>query len=292
MIRNTIVLFLTLLLITVAGSCQSLPIDLSGGMHPAESAFLSDTMYEDDSLKIEIETIEYKKTNCYVARITIADPSQLRTAPAYAFDRDQTAPADAIAERVNAVLAINGDYFSYQMQSGSYLIRQGTMYLNQPMYRRDVLLIDENGDFTIIKPHKNGEPKEFDPKGEGIVNSFNFGPGMIIDGERMDPEYVGQYNFSQTKHRRCAICQVEHGKLEYVCVVADGPEENKDGGLDLQEFTDFIQTLGVQYAYNLDGGNSTVMLFGGHKINAIDQKYMRPISDIIYFATTVSGDDK
>ena len=292
MIRKTVLVFLAGLLVCAIGLCEALPIDLSGGMVPSPSAYLSDTHYEDDSLSVEIETTEYLNTTCYVARVKIKDPSQLRTAAAYAFDRDQTAPADAIADRVNAVLAINGDYCSYQIQSGSYLIRQGTMYLNQPMYRRDVLLIDENGDFNIIKPYKNGDPKEFDPTGQGIINTFNFGPGLIIDWIRLDPEYFDAYNYSLTKHRRCAICQVEHGKLEYLCVVTDGPEENKEGGLDLQQFTDFIVTLTVQYAYNLDGGNSTVMLFGGRKVNAIDQKYMRPISDIIYFATTVPGDEK
>lgn len=287
MMRIGLFSFLLFVLLCSTGLCASLPIDLSGGMKPSLDAFKSDTHYEDESITVDIETTEYHKTTCYIARVKIQDPSQLRTAPAYSFDRDQTAPANAIAARVNSVLAINGDYFSYQLQSGSYLIRQGTMYLNKPMFRRDVLLIDENGDFTIVKPYKSGDPKEFDPKGEGIVNSFNFGPGLIIDGERMDPEYFDSYHFSQKKHRRCAICQVEHGKLEYICVVTDGPEENREGGLDLQEFADFIVTLGVKYAYNLDGGNSTVMLFGDRKINAIDQKYLRPISDIIYFATTV-----
>ena len=271
----------------IADCLASPAIDLSGGPKPNPESYLSDTVYDDPTLHVEIETTSYKKTTCYVARISISDPAQLRTAPAYSFDRDQTVPADAIAERVNAVLAINGDYFSYQLQAGSYLIRQGHMYLNKPMFRRDVLLIDEAGDFTIIKPYPSGDPKTFDPEGTGIVNTFNFGPGLYIDGERLDPEYYDSYNYALTKHRRCAICQVEHGKLDYICVVTDGPEENKDGGLTLQEFADFIGTLDVDYAYNLEGGNSTLMLFNLKKVNAIDQKYLRPISDIIYFITAV-----
>ncbi len=286
--KRTILLLICLLLCGSAALAEyTLPIDLSGGKKPAEDAFLSDTLYEDESIRVEIQTTVYKKTNCYLAYIHIKDPSQLRTAAAYAFDRDQTAPPDAIAKRVNAVLAIGGDYCSYQLQAGSYLIRQGQMYANKPLRRRDVLLIDDQGDFIIIEPYKNGEPKEFSDDVGNIVNSFNFGPGLVIDGKRLDPEYAADFNFAVEKHRRCAICQVEKGKLDYICIVTDGSKECPDGGLTMQDLADFVMSLGVQNAYNLDGGNSTVMLFGGEKVNAIGQGYLRPISDIIYFATAV-----
>jgi exopolysaccharide biosynthesis protein len=101
----------------------------------------------------------------------------------------------------------------------------------------------------------------------------------------MDPEYFDSYHASQEKHRRCAICQVEHGKLEYVCVVTDGPEENPGGGLNLQEFADFIVTLGVKYAYNLDGGTSTWMVFRNERLNVFGDRKKNAIADIIYFAS-------
>ena len=43
--------------------------------------------------------------------------------------------------------------------------------------------------------------------------------------------------------------------------------------------------LGVENAYNLDGGNSTAIVFGGEKINAVQNRHHRKLSDIIYFAT-------
>ena len=56
--------------------------------------------------------------------------------------------------------------------------------------------------------------------------------------------------------------------------------------MTLAEFAEFVDSLGVQNAYNLDGGNTTAMYFGGRKINAENSAYSRPISDIIYFAST------
>ena len=268
---------------------EALPIDLSGGMPPREECYQGESVYEDDSIRVEIERMEVNRTQCYVARITIRDASQLRTAPAYAFNRAQTAEIDAIARRVNAVFAVSGDYFAYQLQNkGSYLIRQGQMYADVPIDGRDVLVIDSAGDFHIVRGGVQEETKAaieaLSPL--GIVNTFNFGPGLVIEGEMLDPAYDAVFNFSEGKHRRCAIAQVERGKLEYLCICCDGSKDEGSTGMTLAEFSAFVASLGVQNAYNLDGGNTTAMYFGGSKINAENSAYSRPISDIIYFAST------
>ena len=268
---------------------EALPIDLSGGMPPREKCYQGESVYEDDSIRVEIERMEVNRTQCYVARITIRDASQLRTAPAYAFNRAQTAEIDAIARRVNAVFAVSGDYFAYQLQNkGSYLIRQGQMYADVPIDGRDVLVIDSAGDFHIVRGGVQEETKAaieaLSPL--GIVNTFNFGPGLVIEGEMLDPAYDAVFNFSEGKHRRCAIAQVERGKLEYLCICCDGSKDEGSTGMTLAEFSAFVASLGVQNAYNLDGGNTTAMYFGGSKINAENSAYSRPISDIIYFAST------
>jgi exopolysaccharide biosynthesis protein len=53
----------------------------------------------------------------------------------------------------------------------------------------------------------------------------------------------------------------------------------------LEQFSKVLADLGVENAYNLDGGNSTMMLFKGVFINALHETTMRPLSDIIYFAS-------
>ena len=46
--------------------------------------------------------------------------------------------------------------------------------------------------------------------------------------------------------------------------------------------------LGVQTAYNLDGGGSTTMVFQGGKINALSTSKNRSVSNIIYFCSGVA----
>ena len=277
---------LVCLALNAAAEAAKLPIDLSGGMPWNEANCVSDTVYEDASIRVEISQQLVGKTKVHIARVTIADPSQLRTAPAYSFDRDQTAPTTSIAQRVNAVLAINGDYFSYQAQRGGYMIRQGEMYLNKPIDKRDVLVIDGNGDFWIEREINDEALAKYENLG-GIVNSFNFGPGIIIDGVLCD-RFLSVYNMAEEKAARACIAQVERGKMEYLCIVSEGTDDSKGGGMTLEEFTNFVATLGVQNAYNLDGGNSSALIYLGEKINAKDNYRHRPLSDIIYFATSVA----
>lgn len=281
-------LMAVLCLLPAVGSAQTLelPMDLSGGMPYLEEGRLAENQYEDESISVTVETMTWEQTTCYVARVKIAHPSQLRTAPAYAFNRSQTAPIGDIAKRVNAVLAINGDYCAYQLQSGSYLLRQGTLYANDPNPVRDILIIDRNGDFTIEHQADKETMAQYAP--DDLANCFNFGPALVVNGEKLSDDYRADFNYSEERHRRAAIAQVKKGELEYLCICTDGPREEKDGGLTIGEFAELVYSLGVEMAYNLDGGNTTSMLLCGDKQNAILQGYHRPMSDIIYFASAVS----
>lgn len=278
-------LLLTSVLAPAAAEVTPLPIDLSGGRPYQAESCLSETLYEDESLRVEITEDRVDTTRVVIARVRIADPSQLRTAPAYAFDRDQTAMMTAIAQRVNAVLAINGDYYSYQATRGGYMIRQGEMYIDKPIKGRDVLIIDGNGDFTIEHEITEETLEKYAAMG-GIVNSFNFGPGLIVDGEMTD-SFGGTYNSAEMKAARSCIAQVRRGEMEYLCIVTESSDDSVGGGLTLRQFAEYVATLGVENAYNLDGGNSAALIYLGEKITSVDDRDHRPLSDIIYFASAV-----
>ena len=46
----------------------------------------------------------------------------------------------------------------------------------------------------------------------------------------------------------------------------------------------------IQNAYNLDGGDSAVLVFNNKKINDPENENERPLADIIYFASAWPGD--
>ncbi len=261
-----------------------LPIDDSSGIAVNEAFYLDEVTYEDPSIRVSIKTYPWESTICYVARVSIADASQLRSASAYGFTRKQLASVQDMARRMNAVIAINGDYCYYQLSTvGSYLIRQGKVYSERLSEGRDMLLIDRNGDFHILQDISYDKLYSFDLS--TVVNTFSFGPGLIVDGQPLDASYRAMFNGSRERHQRAAIAQVKKGELEYVLAVSEGNRESKDGGLTLHEWAAFLSTLGVENAYNLDGGNSTAIIFRDEKINAVQNRHHRKISDIVYFAS-------
>lgn len=74
-------------------------------------------------------------------------------------------------------------------------------------------------------------------------------------------------------------------ELHYLFVVSDGrTEESK--GLTLYELAEFMWSMGVKTAYNLDGGGSSAMYFNGEIINhpTTDGRSIRErsVSDIVY----------
>ena len=82
--------------------------------------------------------------------------------------------------------------------------------------------------------------------------------------------------------QRIAVCQV--GPLHYMLVASANDRGNT--GLTLRQFADFLVSRGVQFAYNLDGGVSSVLYYHGTgKVNLKSVKQGRSLWDIIYFAT-------
>lgn len=267
------------------GQVVPLPIDDTPGPVVNEAFYIDEAHYEDPSIQVSIEKHHWVKSDCYVARIKIADPSQLRTASAYGFDRKQVAAVLDMANRMNAVVAVNGDYCYYQLTTSTcYLVRQGVLYADLMAKGRDMLIIDDKGDFHILQACTQEKFAEF-TQGMNIVNTFSFGPGLVVNGEQLASDYYAQFNGSDGRHQRTAIAQVGKGKLEYVIAVSEGNHESYGGGLTLPEWAEFLMTLGVENAYNLDGGNSSALIFHNEKINAVSNQRHRKLSDIIYFAS-------
>ena len=277
-------LLLALLAIISGGSAEilPLPIDDSPGLPPLISGYQEDGSYEDESIRVTFSDGRIHETDYWMARISISDPSQLRTAAASSFKSSRTTDGLVLYRRMNAVLAINGDYFSY-IPDG-YLIRQGTLYRNLPGGKRDVLLIDDQGDFypipladeTALLPYKD----------LNVINSFNFGPALVVEGKRVE-EFFENNNAAFKPRQRMAIAQVIRGSLEYVVITCAGPRGHNTG-LTLEQFSKLVFDQGVNNAYNLDGGYSSMLMFDDDYINTGDVGNIRAISDIIYFASAVN----
>lgn len=262
---------------------EPLPMDFSKGRKPNPANF-SETGYQDESITVKLETRETDGIIWRIAYVTISDPSQLRTATAGTLRSNRVALVSSMAEKNDAVIAINADFMSNNPTKTSFEYRMGEKVRAKYNNSKDLLITDENGDLHIFQAEKQKEGvAQLQKDGHQIINAFTFGPALVINEERQTiPEKYG-YN-PKGREPRMAIGQMD--KLSYVLVLAEGRTKDSQG-VTMQELADFMFDLGCSQAFNLDGGNSATMVFNGGYYQDKTKKNERSQSDILYFATLV-----
>jgi len=267
---------------------KSIPLDAPAGSKPKPESYIAENVYQDETIRVEIEYTRACDTPVYVARVQLTDASQLRTVLAGKYGSQKTALATRMAERCNAVFAINGDYYSYI--STGLVVRQGHTWRYRPDEQLDALMIDINGDLHVVMSiGKENLDAAYNALGgsvdEGgtIMQAFSFGPALVVDGKLAHEQFLRPDKSENKETQRMVIAQ--DGPLSYVIVCCEGPDNTDSKGMTLQEMAEFVYGLGVDTAYNLDGGGSSTMVFRGEKINALSTSKNRSVSDVICFCS-------
>ena len=92
------------------------------------------------------------------------------------YGKNVTAKTSEIAESVNAILAINGDY--YGARDSGYVLRNVEIHRTTSKSNQEDLVIDENGNFIIINEDEVSL-EEID----NALQVYSFGPALIENGE-------------------------------------------------------------------------------------------------------------
>ena len=317
--RNTIrwiIAVLLLLALALGLSCPSiveaesakLPLDFTtGGTATKEENGTFDGKtpigYSDSTIEVTSEkssvTTKVKGKNVkhevWVIRIKIQDPSQLRTAVSKdTYSGRGQAKGEDIAKSKNAVVAMNGDFFTYENDVG-YVVRQGEFIRDATDNKRgrifDMLIIDSEGDFHTVPSATTEKVEAFiaetlEPQGRTILDAFNLGPVLVVDGVPQDiasSEAARQGSY-QWKYPQQRIALAQTGPLEYAIVEVYGKTDSS-AGLTLEEFAALIAEKLPEaiVAYNFDGGGSTNLIMKNKRI--CKTPGLREITDIIYFAS-------
>ena len=237
------------------------------------------TAYADDTKAIAIETYERNSTQIHVATVTIKGDASIKTALSdETYGRNIKAKTSTTAQSVNAVLAVNGDY--YGARDAGYVIRNGQLLRSDSQdANQEDLVIYQDGSFEVIR---EGDITAQELLNKGAVQVLSFGPALI-ENSQVAVDSSDEVGKAMASNPRTAIGIIDD--KHYVLVVSDGrTDESK--GLSLKELADFMKELKVTTAYNLDGGGSSTMYFNGQIINKpttnghnIEE---REVSDIVY----------
>lgn len=267
-----------------------IPLDAEAGYPLHEEGYAGEYAYRDATISVDIAKDVYCDTPMYVARIRVADASQLRTMLADRYGSQRAVLATRLAERGNAAIAVNGDYYSYI--STGLVVRQGRLWRCRADASLDALIIDTNGDLHVVKNIDEAALDEAMQRfggaaadGGSIAQALTFGPALVMDGERAHETFIRPDGGQDKLTQRMVIAQ--DGPLSYLLVCCEGPDNDNSRGLTLEEMAQYMLSLGVTTAYNLDGGGSATMVFKGEKINALSTSKNRSVSDIVYFCTAL-----
>jgi hypothetical protein len=260
---------------------QATPKEIAGQnntMPFTGTVVITDNSYIDRNIRITITKYREYDTTIYVADVWVSSAEYLQTAFARgAFGRNITENTSTIAEANNAILAINGDY--YGAQTKGYVLKNGVLYRESVSGNKEDLVIWADGSFEIIT---EGEVTAQTLAEEGGLQVLSFGPALVTDGAVVvsENEEVGK---AKASNPRTAIGIID--ELHYLFVVSDGRTSTSEG-LSIYQLAEFMQGLGADVAYNLDGGGSSTMVFNGEVINNPTTNgniiKERSVSDIVY----------
>ena len=240
---------------------------------------ITENSYICPEFSVTITTVREYDTDIYVADVVLSDISHLKAGLAKnAFGRNLSEKTSKIAKRLAAVLAINGDYYGFR--SRGFVMRNGYLYRDsvQKGSGHEDLVVYSDGKFEIIDESGSDANSLAE---NGAVHIFSFGPGLLRDGE-ITVDEKSEVELALKSNPRTAIGQI--GPLHYVFIVSDG-RTDQSAGLTLLQLANFMQSLGCENAYNLDGGGSSTMYFMGKIVNnPTDGWYNgeRKVSDIVY----------
>ncbi len=209
------------------------------------------------SITVTEETLQNGRITYYLADIYLKDVTSLQTA--LARNKYGSGFRDDIADmaaQAGALLAVNGDY--YGNTSEGAVIRNGVIYrMNRTSC--DVCVLYYDGSMRTLP---GGSFTLEDAVQDGAWQAWTFGPALL-DGSGSAITSFASTGRIIAANPRTAIGYYEPG--HYCLVVVDGRGES--AGITLPQLSQLFEDLGCRAAYNLDGGNSSVMVWQDGVIN-------------------------
>ena len=183
------------------------------------------------------------------------------------------------ATKHGVVFAMNTDYFTYRVDVGAsgrrtgVVVREGQILYDDPYTEKkanvsglfpnlDMCAFFPDGSMEVYRSYEITAQELVD---QGAYMVYSFGPYLMKDGKLS----AMAYDSSESKNPRCAIGMVEPG--HYVAILCEGRLDRRSEGVTVSYLAKLMRAKGCVNAFNLDGGQTAVMIFMGKQINLIGE---------------------
>ena len=266
---------------------------LDSGEFVFEDAEAGVWRYASDTLKVEIYRREQKKPPrvWYEAEVFCAEgsagPRMIANDPENWKKAANMDYPHKIARKNGVVLALSNDFAQLRLQQKKsrpgIIIRDGVILSDRTKKQGvkdfpnlDCLAIWPDGDMKVFF---SDEKKAEEYLEEGAVDVLAFGPILIRDGE-LNEKGLGQYGTSHAP--RTAVGMAEKGHYWFMMLEGRIKRSKGDG---IRFLTEKLHDKGCTLGFNLDGGDTSCIVFMGHQLcktqDGKKNKASRRTSDIL-----------
>ena len=222
----------------------------------------TDSGYQSENIAVNITTHRVCESDVYVADLYVRSAECLRRAFGGDAWNNSSEKIDTLARNSGAVLALTGDN-SHHLKAG-YLAGNGQLWRSRGNNMRDLCVLYTDGTMKVYraKPNHNQISSEMQ---QGLIwQTFVFGPGLLDENGKALAKFTP--SDVEPRNPRAVIGYYEPGHYCLVQVDGRGTFSKIEPGVDnegmtMTELAQFMESIGCQAAYNLDGGQSAAMWF-------------------------------
>lgn len=214
---------------------------------------------------------------------------------------------EGFAQKHQAIAVLNGGFFDPQnRQSTSFVVLQEKLVADprqnpRLIHNPDLApYLDQIFNRTEFRHYRCGETSRYEiarhqdplPTGCRLVEALGGGPRLLPELTAVPEGFVTLVNGqvsrdplgSRRANARTAIGLTADHSIVWV-MAAQKPDDPDHSGLSLQALAEFMQSLGVEQAMNLDGGSSSSLYYQGKtrygKVNDRGQPVQRPVKSVL-----------
>ncbi|MGN0448779.1 MAG: phosphodiester glycosidase family protein, partial [Ruminococcus sp.] len=188
------------------------------------------------------------------------------------------------AERKQTTVSVNASIFNTStFKLVGLQISNGKVLNNETVTGRHILGVTDDNTMYTYPPGTSPQTVLNDGCKEALTG---FIP-LIKNGTRVESSIINSYTSANQPHPRNIICQYPNKDL--LIFACDGRTTNNPG-MTVDDAIRLLLPEGVQFAYMLDGGGSTQLVYKGTMLNrAVDSNGYaeREVPDFLYIAKEV-----
>ncbi len=242
----------------------------------------TENSYQSDDVNITISTRRVERSDVYVVDIYVRSVECFQRVHAGGSYGKTTAKVRKLAAESDAIVAMTGDSGHYF--SKGWAVSNGHINRDTENRKRDLGIVYRDGTMvTVPNAELDYAQIRADADAGKIWHIFLFGPALL------DAEGKASFDFSENEVRypnpRSAIGYFEPGHYCFVQVDGRGTKSALEAkktsvGLEMDQLAKLMEDIGCKAAYNLDGGQSSMLVFNG-EIHSTPYHGGRNVGDVV-----------